>query len=62
MKKNKSLDSESLRIDLKGNKSKEKIIIPNQTDRTTIESFEFLKKLGEGAYSSVYKVRRKHDG
>lgn len=34
----------------------------DQTERAKIESFEFLKKLGEGAYSSVYKVRRKVDG
>jgi hypothetical protein len=39
MKKNKSLDSEGLRIDLKGNKSKEKQTQVTQTDRTTIESF-----------------------
>jgi hypothetical protein len=38
MKKNKSLDSESLQIDLKENKSKEKQQV-TQTDRTTIESF-----------------------
>jgi NIMA (never in mitosis gene a)-related kinase len=30
-------------------------------ERANVEAFEFLKKLGEGAYSSVYKVRRKAD-
>ena len=30
-------------------------------ERTNIEAFEFMKKLGEGAYSSVYKVKRKAD-
>ena len=29
---------------------------------TTIQSFQLLKKLGEGAYSTVYKVKRKIDG
>jgi NIMA (never in mitosis gene a)-related kinase len=32
-----------------------------EAERANIEAFEFLKKLGEGAYSSVYKVRRKAD-
>ena len=27
-----------------------------------MEGFEILKKLGDGAYSVVYKVRRKADG
>ena len=27
-----------------------------------MEGFEILKKLGDGAYSIVYKVRRKQDG
>lgn len=27
-----------------------------------IRDFQILKKLGEGAYSAVYKVRRKGDG
>ena len=28
----------------------------------SIKDFELLKKLGEGAYSTVYKVRRLQDG
>ena len=28
---------------------------------TTIEDFELLSRLGEGSYSSVYKVKRKSD-
>ena len=30
--------------------------------RTTFEDFKILQKLGEGSYSTVYKVIRKQDG
>jgi len=32
------------------------------TESSTLESFEFLQKLGAGSFGSVYKVRRPMDG
>ena len=34
----------------------------NNTTTSTLREFDVLEKIGEGAFSSVYKVKRKSDG
>jgi len=37
-------------------------IVSKFISRTTLDDFKIISKLGEGSYSTVYKVIRKQDG